>query len=165
MASEMDWWAVPLVAFVAFTLYGIEGIAQTYEDPFGVHKIDINMDDIVEDVRREVEVMLTAWQTQGPTNKGIFRPRVGDSSAPSSPRSEYAGEYFSDLVETNEPALTPRGQVKFVVSDASASEQSSFREDEHSGERRMRFPSSVSPGSSTPRASTPRGERSMLLET
>ena len=44
MASEMDWWAVPLVAFVAFTLYGIEGIAQTYEDPFGVAKIDINMD-------------------------------------------------------------------------------------------------------------------------
>ncbi|KAK0128407.1 hypothetical protein ONS95_000380 [Cadophora gregata] len=88
MASEMDWWAVPLVAFVAFTLYGIEGIAQTYEDPFGIEKIDINMDDIVEDARKEVEVMLTAWQTQGPSstststnttnyNGSIFRPRVG----------------------------------------------------------------------------------------
>ncbi|KAL2075433.1 hypothetical protein VTL71DRAFT_376 [Oculimacula yallundae] len=89
MASEMDWWAVPLVAFVAFTLYGIEGIAQTYEDPFGVEKIDINMDDIVADARKEVEVMLTAWQTQGPSstsasstqnnnsyNGSIFRPRI-----------------------------------------------------------------------------------------
>ncbi|EHL00484.1 putative UPF0187 protein [Glarea lozoyensis 74030] len=65
MCSEMDWWAVPLTAFVAFTLYGIEGIAATYEDPFGVEKIDINMDDIVDDARREVEVLLTAWQTQG----------------------------------------------------------------------------------------------------
>ncbi|KAG9246088.1 Bestrophin, RFP-TM, chloride channel-domain-containing protein [Calycina marina] len=77
MASEMDWWAVPLVSFVAFTLYGIEGIAQTYEDPFGVAKIDINMDDIVEDARREVEVMLAAWQTQG-TRGGIFRPAAHD---------------------------------------------------------------------------------------
>ena len=161
MASEMDWWAVPLVAFVAFTLYGIEGIAQTYEDPFGVHKIDINMDDIVEDARREVEVMLTAWQTQGPTNKGIFRPRVGDTNtAPSSPRSEYAGEYFSDLVEANEQVLTPGGQVKFVVSDAS--EPASFRDagDERFRERTFRLPSSVSPG-----PGTPRGERSTLFET
>lgn len=89
----MDWWAVPLVAFVAFTLfvphprdpqrclpkpnidprYGIEGIAQTYEDPFGVAKIDINMDDIVQDSRREVEVMLAAWQSQG-TRGGMFHP-------------------------------------------------------------------------------------------
>jgi len=158
MASEMDWWAVPLVAFVAFTLYGIEGIAETYEDPFGVHKIDINMDDIVEDARREVEVMLTAWQTQGPSNKGIFRPRVGDSTAPSSPRSEYGGEYFSDLVETDEEAPVPGGQVKFVVNDAS--ERSSFREEERPRSRGMRFPSSVSPGPSTPRR-----ERSVVFET
>ena len=149
MASEMDWWAVPLVAFVAFTLYGIEGIAQTYEDPFGSHKIDINMDDIVEDARREVEVMLTAWQTQGPTDKGIFRPRVGNPSALNSPRSEIAAEYYSDHPDTNEEVTAPGSQVKFVFSDAS--ERSSFIEDEPSGGRRMRHPSSVSPGDTTSR--------------
>lgn len=64
MASEMGWWAVPIVAFVSFTLYGIEGIAQAFEDPFGRTKIDLKMDDIFEDTRREVEVLLEIWQTQ-----------------------------------------------------------------------------------------------------
>jgi putative membrane protein len=156
MASEMDWWAVPLVAFVAFTLYGIEGIAQTYEDPFGVHKIDINMDDIVEDARREVEVLLTAWQTQGPTNRGIFRPRVGDATMLNSPSD--AGECYSDLTEMNEEVMAPSGsQVKFVLNDAS--ERSSFRDEERERSRSTRFSSSASPGS------TPRGERSGLFET
>jgi putative membrane protein len=88
MASEMDWWCVPLVAFVAFTLYGIEGIAQTYEDPFGVAKIDINLDDIVEDTRREVEVMLNAWQTQG-SRGGLFRPHVPADGITSDASSEF----------------------------------------------------------------------------
>jgi hypothetical protein len=44
--------------------YGIEGIAQTYEDPFGIHKIDIRMNDIVEDARRETEVLLSVWEIQ-----------------------------------------------------------------------------------------------------
>jgi hypothetical protein len=96
----MDWWAVPLTAFVAFTLYGIEGIAATYEDPFGVEKIDINMDDIVDDARREVEVLLTAWQTQGSSSGGIFRPRVGDVS-----KSDNSSEYYSDLLDSASDTL------------------------------------------------------------
>jgi putative membrane protein len=108
MASEMDWWAVPLVAFVAFTLYGIEGIAQTYEDPFGVAKIDINLDDIVEDARREVEVMLSAWQIQG-ARGGIFRPHVPGDGVISDASSEYFGP-----APQNEDSL-----LRVVVSDLS----------------------------------------------
>jgi ion channel-forming bestrophin family protein len=108
MASDMDWWAVPLVAFVAFTLYGIEGIAQTYEDPFGVAKIDINLDDIVEDARREVEVMLSAWQIQG-ARGGIFRPHVpGDGVL-----SDASSEYFGPAPQNEESLL------RVVVSDLS----------------------------------------------
>lgn len=66
MAYEMGWWAVPIVAFVSFTLYGIEGIAASFEDPFGKTRISIKMDEIVDDTRREVEVMLEVWQTQNP---------------------------------------------------------------------------------------------------
>jgi hypothetical protein len=99
MCSEMDWWAVPLTAFVAFTLYGIEGIAATYEDPFGVEKIDINMDDIVDDARREVEVLLTAWQTQGSSSGGIFRPR-GEIQ-----KSDDSSEYYSDLLDAASDTL------------------------------------------------------------
>lgn len=64
MAYEMGWWTVPIVAFVSFTLYGIEGIASNFEDPFGKTRISIKMDEVVEDTRREVEVMLEVWQTQ-----------------------------------------------------------------------------------------------------
>lgn len=103
MASEMDWWAVPLTAFVAFTLYGIEGIAQTYEDPFGVAKIDINMDDIVEDARREVEVMLLAWQSQD-SRGGMFRPYPRDGIT-----SETSSEVFN--IEGSE------SELRVVVSD------------------------------------------------
>lgn len=124
MCSEMDWWAVPLVAFVAFTLYGIEGIAATYEDPFGIAKIDINMDDIVEDARREVEVLLTAWQTQGTSNGGIFRPRMGEV-----PRSEGSSEFeaYSDLIDE-------RDRIRFVVNN---------------GEERTRMQNLISPGQRT----------------
>lgn len=156
MCSEMDWWAVPLTAFVAFTLYaiflphylwpniannnryGIEGIAATYEDPFGVAKIDINMDDIVEDARREVEVLLTAWQTQGTSNGGIFRPRVGEM-----PKSDNSSLYYSDLMDQNEPNSASRNQVRFVVNDLS---ESGFRDDESERLRAMRMASVVSPG-------------------
>ncbi|KAH6680478.1 Bestrophin, RFP-TM, chloride channel-domain-containing protein [Halenospora varia] len=138
MCSEMDWWAVPLTAFVAFTLYGIEGIAATYEDPFGVAKIDINMDDIVEDARREVEVLLTAWQTQGTSNGGIFRPRVGEM-----PKSDNSSLYYSDLMDQNEPSSASRNQVRFVVNDLS---ESGFRDDESERLRAMRMASVVSPG-------------------
>jgi len=84
MAAEIGWWTVPLVSFVTFTLYGIEGIAQWHEDPFGLDKIDINMDDIVEDARREIFVMLTAWQNQGSSGQGIFSPQGG-----ATPRSAF----------------------------------------------------------------------------
>ncbi|PBP23297.1 hypothetical protein BUE80_DR005884, partial [Diplocarpon rosae] len=123
MASEMDWWAVPLVAFVAFTLYGIEGIAQTYEDPFGIEKIDINMDDIVEDARKEVEVMLTAWQTQGEGNGGIFRPRVGGRI--DTPRSDDSGEYpiDSSFPYSEDGAGTANSsKVRFLVTRTGARE-------------------------------------------
>ena len=130
MASEMDWWAVPLTAFVAFTLYvpllfskcfgvgseviaryGIEGIAQTYEDPFGVAKIDINVDDIVEDARQEVEVLLNCWQIQG-SSGGIFRNHIGES-----PTSEASSEYYSDDPSVRVGSTDNQNNVRFIISD------------------------------------------------
>lgn len=128
------------------TRYGIEGIAQTYEDPFGVAKIDINMDDIVEDARQEVEVLLTAWQTQGPSHNdqdGIFRPRT--SETPKSDSSSISDFYSGD----GEP---PRhSQVRFVVSDVS---EGRYRDEDSDGveigsteARRSRLSKAISPES------------------
>ncbi|KAI9709545.1 MAG: hypothetical protein M1820_003305 [Bogoriella megaspora] len=69
MVAEMQWWAVPMVSLVCFTLYGIEGIGRQLEDPFGWDRNDIRMDDVVEDVRVETEVLLGEWRKGG----GWFR--------------------------------------------------------------------------------------------
>lgn len=58
----MGWWAVPIVVLVTFTLYGIDGIARQLEDPFGQDRNDIKVDDLVEDVREEVEGLLAEWK-------------------------------------------------------------------------------------------------------
>jgi putative membrane protein len=65
MVDEMGWWAVPITMLVAFTLYGIDGIAGELEDPFGRDRIDINMDAIVEDIREETLVVLDEWKRVG----------------------------------------------------------------------------------------------------
>ncbi|RDW88684.1 hypothetical protein BP6252_00716 [Coleophoma cylindrospora] len=111
MAAEMSWWAVPLVAFVSFTLYGIEAIAATFEDPFGRAKIDINLDAAVADARQEVEALITAWQTQGLGAGGLFRPQFVDAST-----SETDGFEGSSCDGDGRGAPPPAAvQVKFVV--------------------------------------------------
>ncbi|OAG02390.1 uncharacterized protein CC84DRAFT_1152795 [Paraphaeosphaeria sporulosa] len=62
IVDDYVWWSVPIVAIVAFTLYGIEGIGQQLEDPFGYDRNDIKMDGIIEDTRREVLTLLAEWQ-------------------------------------------------------------------------------------------------------
>ncbi|KAL3423215.1 hypothetical protein PVAG01_04962 [Phlyctema vagabunda] len=104
MAAEMSWWAIPLVAFVSFTLYGIEAIAKTYEDPFGSAKIDINLDAAVADTRQEVEALLLAWQTQGVESGGMFRPQ---------PPARFLHDESTTIAE--ETAAPPPVQVKFAL--------------------------------------------------
>jgi putative membrane protein len=125
--------------------YGIEGIAQTYEDPFGVAKIDINMDDIVEDTRREVDVLLTAWQTQGPGDGGIFRPRVSGV-----PKSDNSSDFYDGELNTNEESGMRSG-VRFVVSDMTEG-SGSYRDDDQVEIRNLRaarVSSAISPGTAT----------------
>lgn len=171
MAAEIGIWAVPLTAFVSFTLYGIEGIAASYEDPFGrVAKTDINVDDIVEDARQEVEVMLFAWRTQGKVgnDEGLFWGRRGGKSRPGSVAPG------RDLRVTASGPVGGRGRsgVRFVVSDLSGDGQddgaevdtNAIAEDEvvvyrddvgeaeeeerkkHGKAARKRFGSAISPG-------------------
>ncbi|KAF2429736.1 UPF0187-domain-containing protein [Tothia fuscella] len=64
MVEEMTWWAIPVVALVAFTLYGIEGIGSQLEDPFGYDKNDIKMDAICEDARVECDALLEEWRNK-----------------------------------------------------------------------------------------------------
>ncbi|KAH8702723.1 Bestrophin, RFP-TM, chloride channel-domain-containing protein [Phaeosphaeriaceae sp. PMI808] len=62
IVDDYGWWSILIVAIVAFTLYGIEGIGVQLEDPFGYDKNDIKMDGIIEDTRQEVMVLLEEWK-------------------------------------------------------------------------------------------------------
>lgn len=62
MVDDMDWWAIPIVSLVIFTLYGIEGIGLQLEDPFGYDRNDIKMDAIVGDAKTELDVVLDEWR-------------------------------------------------------------------------------------------------------
>jgi len=79
------------------------------------------MDDIVEDARREVEVMLAAWQTQG-NRGGMFRP-VGDglNSGASSISDFYAGETTGS--EANLLKVTVNNLGQEIERDNAASER------------------------------------------
>ncbi|KAI5840186.1 Bestrophin/UPF0187 [Morchella snyderi] len=62
LVDEMGWWTVPVISLICFTLYGIEGIGEELEDPFGYDKNDIKIDAIIEDARQEVLVLLEGWK-------------------------------------------------------------------------------------------------------
>jgi len=74
IVDDYGWWSIPIVAIVAFTLYGIEGIGVQLEDPFGYDKNDIKMDGIIEDTRQEVMVLLEEWRAshEGRAMGGMF---------------------------------------------------------------------------------------------
>lgn len=65
LVETMGWLAVPLVTLVMFALYGIDGIGNQLEDPFGRDRNDIKMDFIVEDIRNESMALLEEWRRVG----------------------------------------------------------------------------------------------------
>ncbi|KAG8848867.1 hypothetical protein FRB96_000999 [Tulasnella sp. 330] len=65
LIQDMHWRMVPLVTLVAFTLMGIEGIADAIESPFGKHAADLPLDRFCEALRSEVEYMIERMP-QGP---------------------------------------------------------------------------------------------------
>ncbi|KAI0747718.1 Bestrophin, RFP-TM, chloride channel-domain-containing protein [Daedaleopsis nitida] len=55
LIKDLGWGMVPLVTVVAFTLMGIEGIADEIEMPFGTDSCDLPLERYCEDLREEIE--------------------------------------------------------------------------------------------------------------
>lgn len=72
LVDQMDYWAIPVVSLVMFTLYGIDGIGSQLEDPFGYDRNDIKMDYIVEDIRCEISVLVEEWKKAGDGGYEMF---------------------------------------------------------------------------------------------
>lgn len=62
IVDDWKWVSVPMVTLITFTLYGIEGIGQEIENPFGLDRNDIKMDNIIRDTRQEILVLLDCWK-------------------------------------------------------------------------------------------------------
>lgn len=76
LVDDMGWFTVPLVSLVTFTLYGIDGIGDQLEDPFGHDHNGIKMDLIVEDIRNEITALLEEWRRVEEDGGEMFiRPR------------------------------------------------------------------------------------------
>lgn len=58
LINELGWSMVPIVTVVAFTLMGIEGIADEVEMPFGNDKHDLPLDTYCDDLKEEVQYMI-----------------------------------------------------------------------------------------------------------
>lgn len=62
LVEDMGWWSVPIVVMIMFTVYGIDGIGNMLEDPFGCDRNGIKMGPIVEDIRSEIMALLDEWK-------------------------------------------------------------------------------------------------------
>lgn len=58
LIKELGWGMIPLVTVIAFTLMGIEGIADEIEMPFGLDKFDLPLERYCEDLKEEIEYVV-----------------------------------------------------------------------------------------------------------
>jgi len=60
LMHEFGWWTVPVVALVGYFMAGVEAIAEQIEDPFGVSKDDLKLDDLCDTIAQSVDEILTS---------------------------------------------------------------------------------------------------------
>lgn len=65
LVKELGWAMVPVVTVVAFTLMGIEGIAEEIEMPFGYDDSDLPLDRYCLDLKEEVEYIINKLSEGG----------------------------------------------------------------------------------------------------
>ncbi|KAJ1975158.1 hypothetical protein H4R35_003279 [Dimargaris xerosporica] len=58
---DLHYYMIPLVTAIAFTLFGIDGIGQEIENPFGYDLNDLPLDQICDDLRKEMEYTVQAF--------------------------------------------------------------------------------------------------------
>ncbi|NMG09036.1 bestrophin family ion channel [Brasilonema sp. UFV-L1] len=58
LVDNFQWWTVPIVALVSFTLLGIEEIGNQLEDPFGFDLYDLPLDDICHTLVKNLEDLM-----------------------------------------------------------------------------------------------------------
>jgi len=58
LVKELQWFVIPMVGLVSFTLLGIEGIGSEIENPFGYDDNDLPLNQYCEELKKEVEYII-----------------------------------------------------------------------------------------------------------
>ncbi|ORY02408.1 UPF0187-domain-containing protein [Basidiobolus meristosporus CBS 931.73] len=59
LIDQLGYWAVPVMAVASFTFFGIEQISSEIENPFGQDENDLKVDEFCDDMKYEVEAMVS----------------------------------------------------------------------------------------------------------
>ncbi|KAH9932163.1 UPF0187-domain-containing protein [Amylocystis lapponica] len=71
LIKELGWSMIPVVTVVAFTLMGIEGIADEIEMPFGLDKSDLPLERYCADLKEEIEYIVERLPEGGEGMYGV----------------------------------------------------------------------------------------------
>ncbi|KAI0702319.1 Bestrophin, RFP-TM, chloride channel-domain-containing protein [Cytidiella melzeri] len=71
LIKELGWGMIPVVTVVAFTLMGIEGIADEIEMPFGLDKFDLPLERYCEDLKEDIQYVIERLPEGGEGMYGI----------------------------------------------------------------------------------------------
>lgn len=76
MVSELSYWSVPIVMFLAFTFIGIEMMAQEIEEPFGLDCNDLPTGDIAHNIKNNVFELLEVTHKHHEEEKTILYEKI-----------------------------------------------------------------------------------------
>lgn len=76
MVSELSYWSVPIVMFLAFTFIGIEMMAQEIEEPFGLDCNDLPTGDIAHNIKNNVFELLEVTHKHQEEEKTILYEKI-----------------------------------------------------------------------------------------
>ncbi|MGH2415996.1 MAG: bestrophin family ion channel, partial [Microcystaceae cyanobacterium] len=58
LVDNFQWWTIPIVALISFSLLGIEEIGNQLEDPFGFDLYDLPLDEICHTLVKNMEDLM-----------------------------------------------------------------------------------------------------------
>ncbi|EJD01266.1 UPF0187-domain-containing protein [Fomitiporia mediterranea MF3/22] len=71
LVADLQWKMIPVVTVVAFTLMGIEGIANEIEMPFGHDKTDLPLDNFCAEIKEEIDFTIARLPEGGEGVAGL----------------------------------------------------------------------------------------------
>ncbi|HEY9697706.1 MAG TPA: bestrophin family ion channel [Trichocoleus sp.] len=80
--KDLEWWTVPMVILISFTLFGIEAIGIEIENPFGRDSNDLPLDAICLTIKRNIDD-LASLEPVNAISESLYAAPLPESNLPS----------------------------------------------------------------------------------